>query len=84
MGRLCENCKCNSEIEVCADCDWRTKRYKIPKFATNGDVIKALFPNLKHTKIITNGVYECHIDHKRHSFDYSWWNAPYKSESEVK
>lgn len=47
---------------------------------TNGDVIKALFPNLKHTRIITNGVYECHIDHKRHSFDYSWWNAPYRRE----
>ena len=58
------------------------KAIPIPDNVTNGEVIKMLFPNLKHTKIITNGVYECHIDHKQHSFDYSWWNAPYKGVTE--
>lgn len=62
---ICENCKCNSEIEVCADCDWRTKKYQIPKFATNGDVIKALFPNESDFET---------------DFDTDWWNAPYRKD----
>lgn len=43
----------------------------IPDNATNGDIIKALFP-----KIDDN--YSNVIDLKL------WWNAPYKAESEVK
>ena len=39
----------------------------IPKGATNGDIINALFPN--ETDF-------------RNDFDEDWWNAPYKAESE--
>lgn len=46
----------------------------IPDNATNGDVIKALFPDAgqPHFYGVKNGC-----------FDADWWNAPYKAESEV-
>lgn len=53
----------------------------IPKYATNGDMIKAMFPNL----IYHEGM------NKERIFDRDlivgdvfndWWNAPYKIESE--
>lgn len=37
--------------------------------ATNGDVIHALFPNAQICGVVGN-------------VDKSWWNAPYKAESE--
>ena len=57
----------------------------ISKAATNGDMIKAIFPNSKEYDNDGDVRYKIEID-----FDYSfcsyfdevWWNAPYKSESE--
>lgn len=71
--------------------DDRVKPYKkldvipIPAGATNGDMIKAMFPNGKEYDNDGDVRYEIEID-----FDYSfcsyfdgvWWNAPYKRESE--
>lgn len=56
----------------------------IPSNATNGDMIKAMFPNGKEYDTIDGDIrYEIEID-----LDYSycsyfdgvWWNAPYKKE----
>ena len=46
---------------------------------TNGDVIKALFPNkLKLVEVIGDAC--VYYDLMR--FDKNWWNAPYKADSE--
>lgn len=62
----------------------------IPTNATNGDVIKAMFPNIDFTemaftvhastKVTSNGV------KGGISYDFwkEWWDAPYKAESEDK
>ena len=48
----------------------------IPKDATNGDVIKAIFPNL-YVEIEGNSV-TCWIDEKRWvGCGLDWWNEPY-------
>lgn len=45
----------------------------IPDNATNGDVIKAMFPNIKVN--VSGGV----VRSDRYTqFDLSWWNAPYQ------
>ena len=57
------------------------KRLQVfPNNATNGDMIKAMFPNVSvkifedmNTVIFGNT-----------QFDLDWWNAPYKKESEDK
>jgi len=59
----------------------------IPKNATNGDVIKALFPNIKINDIDCLKMIYTGIDHKNmigFNLDATkeWWNAPYKAESE--
>lgn len=67
--------------------DDRVKPYKkldvilIPDGATNGDMIKAAFPNLK---VEIEGTYiTCWIDeHRWFAPDYNWWNTPYKKEVE--
>ena len=48
---------------------------EIPKNATNGDVIKAMFPNVI-IQILDNTVYT-NIDNGVW-FSLDWWNAPYK------
>ena len=62
----------------------------LPENPTNGDVIKALFPNAK----IERGLYGIsgtpmiclnlgtRYDVHEMSFVKEWWNAPYKAESE--
>lgn len=49
---------------------------KIPDNATNGDVIKALFPN--EIIELSGGYYESYI--RGMSFKYDWWNTPYTKE----
>lgn len=51
----------------------------IPEGATNGDVIKAMFP-LAEVKEKNNG-YEVYfgIGTATQYFNYQWWNAPYNS-----
>ncbi len=55
----------------------------IPEGATNGDIIKAAFPNLE---VEIEGTHiTCWIDeHRWFAPDYEWWNAPYKRGSEKK
>lgn len=63
----------------------------IPDNATNGDIIKVIFPDCKDwkAKIEDNDgeVYEVHFVQLPNSmtinkYEESWWNAPYKAESE--
>lgn len=51
---------------------------------TNGDVIKAVFPNVE-VKEKNNG-YEVYfgVGTAIQFFNHQWWNAPYKAESEEK
>lgn len=55
----------------------------IPKDITNGDMIKAIFPDIQ-VKEKNNG-YEVYfgIGTAIQFFNHQWWNAPYKAESEV-
>lgn len=59
---------------------------EIPDNATNGDVIKAVFPNIEI--IINTETQEVTVDDSvntyMHFFDLDWWNAPYKREGEQK
>lgn len=59
----------------------------IPEDATNGDVIKAMFPNGKIIKTEDGDCgYEIYLDDTYSFcswFDGLWWNAPYKAESEA-
>ena len=48
----------------------------IPDNATNGDMIKAMFPN--EEIIETDGA--CVYVGVKMRFDKDWWNAPYKRE----
>lgn len=57
-----------AEIENCVNAVG-----ELPDNATNGDVIKALFPNISRYK---NTLLENHS--KNILFDDTWWNAPYK------
>lgn len=51
----------------------------IPKGATNGDMIKAMFPNISiNEKEFTDLVMVYKLDHHRKAFSEDWWNAPYK------
>lgn len=49
---------------------------------TNGDMIKAIFPNIEVKE--RNNVYEVYfgIGTAIQFFNYRWWNAPYEAESE--
>ncbi len=65
------------EVKVC-----------VPKDATNGDMIKAMFPNYK-VQISAGAVcmYYSHAEDYCGSwikFDLDWWNAPFKTGSEEK
>lgn len=53
----------------------------IPDGATNGEMLKIMFPDLK---VEIEGTHiTCWIDeHRWFAPDYDWWNAPYKAESE--
>ena len=55
----------------------------IPEGATNGDVIKAMFPNCEQKENIHNGYFEMYFDGDFGNPSYMrvreyWWNAPYK------
>ena len=52
----------------------------LPDNATNGDVIKALFPNEKFEKGITI-IHNTSSSDRFMSFDYEWWNTPYTKEN---
>lgn len=50
----------------------------LPKDATNGDVIKAMFPTFR-TDELSHTVW---VGYDQMSFKRDWWEAPYKIESE--
>ena len=53
-----------------------------PDNATNGDVIKAMFPNTT-VKDFCTGIKDVSIEpHHDQCFSESWWNAPYKGAEE--
>lgn len=54
----------------------------VPKNATNGDMIKALFPNAKNIRV--DGGYPLNyiIEGEWHRNLKEWWDAPYNAESE--
>ena len=58
----------------------------IPDNATNGDIIKAMFPNAKTREVTRDDVHCAYIDFKDiceiKSFPLSWWNASYKGVEE--
>lgn len=56
---------------------------EIPPNATNGDVIKALFPT---TTMFNDccGDIVYRLNHDLITFGKKWWNEPYKAESESK
>lgn len=52
---------------------------EIPDNATNGDVIKALFPNIESRLDEKTGIMLVKwVDGTTKTFKESWWNAPYK------
>lgn len=59
---------------------------EIPYGMTNGDMIKAMFPNAKTWEVTRDDIHCAFIDFKDiceiKSFPLSWWNAPYKKEVE--
>ena len=57
------------------------KTIPIPNNATNGDVIKAIFPNISiEEDNLTGYVVVFGLDEKRKVFLMDWWNATYKKE----
>ena len=57
----------------------------IPDNATNGDMIKAMFPNCEQKEHINNGYFEMYFDKDLGNASYmrvskDWWDAPYKKE----
>ena len=72
----------DSNIKTYAFCllDWAVQKRKIqaipiPERVTNGDMIKAIFPNviieIKYNTIVTNIDNGCW-------FSLNWWDAPYE------
>jgi hypothetical protein len=60
----------------------------IPEGATNGDVIKAMFPNCEQKENIHNGYFEMYFDGDFGNPSYMrvreyWWNAPYRNNKGV-
>lgn len=85
----CDNCSVTWENvadevddEVIADsCPIKAE---IPKNATNGDVIEALFSWIKSEKDYENSMVAILMSgHKGYiHFDLEWWNAPWKGQEE--
>jgi len=57
-----------------------SKGVAIPESATNGDVIKAMFPDVKIRWITQTKIGVTFINNQDYitEFDAKWWNAPYK------
>ena len=49
----------------------------LPDGATNGDVIKALFPDGSQVKGAS--IYVMNDNKSNIFYDFEWWNAPYKA-----
>jgi hypothetical protein len=61
------------------------KAIPIPDGATNGDVIKAMFPSIDASVSGDGDVVDVYnLGIYCQTFDTEWWNAPYRVESEGK
>ena len=59
------------------------KRIYIPENATNGDMLKAMFPNLDASVSGDGDVIDVYnLGRYCQTFDMDWWNAPYKVDKE--
>lgn len=52
---------------------------EIPEGATNGDMIKALFPNIS---VYEHGNGATYSINNEYNFNSTWWNSPYRKEQE--
>lgn len=72
----------NHDMQVIESCS-KVKMIPIPPKTTNGDMIKAMFPDAKVNTTKYSYVVEVKLPyHTEHDtgllFDKDWWNAPYK------
>lgn len=82
---------CRAEVwegEALADINSTKPILTIPENPTNGDMIKAIFNPYKICKYEFNvHIYMTERDFEESDYqmkyDRSWWNAPYKAESEA-
>lgn len=74
----CENCGFSNEASVCKDCDWHTKYYiEIPRNATNGNVMKAIFPDISLADFGDMYNEKWEILHKGRKITKTWWEELY-------
>ena len=52
---------------------------EIPEGATNGDMIKAIFPNISVYEHENGATYSINNEY---NFNSTWWNSPYRKEQE--
>ena len=77
MSTPCWNC--GSDLRVCIDCDLYNGKYiEIPNHATNGDVIKAIFPNTQIRENNSNFITYTLDGIIGTCVEKTWWNRPYK------
>ena len=65
-------------VPVCESIEGKVDRaILIPEGATNGDVIKAIFPDAEYLEcgVVIDVVF---ARNEENWFDKNWWNAPYK------
>ena len=82
-GDECDRCE---QYELCMETYPPVNLIEIPKGATNGDMIKAMFDCQEDENQWGDGSIWVTFRAKNnpsYNFDLSWWNAPYKkAESE--
>ena len=83
-GIACKECPFHYD-DGCKRCDFiqnypTAPAIPIPENATNGDIIKALFSNVKWWVNEDNEVFTDHetINSNRVAINADWWNSPYK------
>lgn len=54
---------------------------KLPNNATNGDVIKMMFPDYTY---VGTCVIDKYANILLHDVNYKWWNSPYKGDKDGK
>lgn len=69
-------------IALCADESDSENPNKCFDGMTNGEVLQALFPNMKTEDTSFKPLIGTDIDRSYVVFQRDWWNAPYKAESE--
>jgi len=79
-GDECDRCE---QYELCMETYPPLNLIEIPKNATNGDMIRIVFPNIESRLDEKTGVILVKwADGTTKTFKESWWNAPYKRGAE--